>query len=587
MCSALAMLAACGGLIAEEVEPARDSPILSSIEEGVDVRERIRLSWSRSAEPRKEFEAGSAILRESADDIDEKPELTRTVTGFEIQFPSRTPIATPAVAQGKLYVGGGFSSMEFHCFEAATGKLLWTVELSDDGPSMPVLADDTLLINTESCTLFALEAHTGEHRWSWYLGDPLLSSPTVANGLVFTVYPSPKEEAPTPEGTPAPPENEAEPARNGDGGTAVDSDPKECPKDVVESETLPYVLICLDLRTGEVQWQRRIESDCMTAPIADGADLFLVTLSGRLYRFRQNDGELLAARDLRATSVPTLSGGTMYLARRLVGDRDEDTVRECFVQCRHDGSSVTEQSLAWSAPYLDRVIQELSDATQKANAAEQSNGIGGGFGGGFGSGSGGGFFQVPPELPGQVAPAVPQPDPPQPESHTPPEELGTGEIPMTDLLSLTQQQAANVIGLGNVSTIQAFQGSRPLVIGDRIIASIGDRVVCLDDVAQPPLWAVPIDGDLQKLGGHLATPPLFAGGSLFVATVTGRILQLSPSDGTVQREWDVKEPIRFAPVVADGRLYAGTQEGKIICLSLGDAKYTGWPMWGRDEAHGN
>ena len=37
------------------------------------------------------------------------------------------------------------------------------------------------MINTESCTLFALDAATGKMRWSYYLGDPLLSTPTIAN----------------------------------------------------------------------------------------------------------------------------------------------------------------------------------------------------------------------------------------------------------------------------------------------------------------------------------------------------------------------------------------------------------------------
>ena len=47
-------------------------------------------------------------------------------------------------------------------------------------------ADDVVVFNTESCTLFSLDANTGKHLWSYYLGDPLTSTPTIGNGRVYT-----------------------------------------------------------------------------------------------------------------------------------------------------------------------------------------------------------------------------------------------------------------------------------------------------------------------------------------------------------------------------------------------------------------
>jgi outer membrane protein assembly factor BamB len=116
--------------------------------------------------------------------------IQATASGFTVSLPSKAPIATPCVHDGKVYVGGGFRSKEFYCLDAQTGKLVWAVNLDDDGPSSAVCDDGTVVFNTESCTIFALDARTGKQRWSWWLGDPLTSTPTIAAGKVFTSYPA-------------------------------------------------------------------------------------------------------------------------------------------------------------------------------------------------------------------------------------------------------------------------------------------------------------------------------------------------------------------------------------------------------------
>lgn len=546
----------CASLAADAPESSPVPAVVTNLGEERDLRQEIQQAWSRDPKPAGEFEAGDATLREKGDEATLNPELTVTEFGFEIQMPSGTPIATPAVVNGRLYASGGFSSREFHCFNASSGQRLWTVDLSDDGPSMAVIQDGTLLFSTESCTLFALDAESGRQLWSWYLGDPLLSAPAVAGGRVFAVYP----DEPSTLDVDKPEQNPDEGAQNGK--EPVDGDP---------SGPFTHVLVCFDLRTGEIEWQRRIDTDCMTAPIASGESLLVVTLSGRLYRFRQSDGGLLAARDLKATSVPTVAGEMMYLPRRVVLNDDSETVRECLVVGNLDGGGLSQQSLAWAAPYLDRTIQEHSDATDHANAAEEMNAIGGGFGGGF--------FQVPSEPTDGVSASGPV------EGQAPSSD--ESEMPPPDLLAKTERLAADVIGLGNVSTLQSFQGSRPLVVNGRIFASLGNRIVSLAGVDRRPAWEVTIEGDMQKIGGQLATPPVLAGDSLFVATVTGRVLQLDPDTGAMQHKWNIEAPIRFSPIVEDGRLYAGTQNGRIICLELGDKRCTGWSMWGRDAAHSN
>ena len=82
--------------------------------------------------------------------------------GLSIKLPGKYPIPTPSYYQGKLYVSGGFGSKTFYCFDAKTGKNIWAVNLDDDGPSSAVIEDGVVVFNTESCTIFALDAKTGE-----------------------------------------------------------------------------------------------------------------------------------------------------------------------------------------------------------------------------------------------------------------------------------------------------------------------------------------------------------------------------------------------------------------------------------------
>ena len=91
--------------------------------------------------------------------------------GLEGKIPGDHALATPAVVQGKLFIGGGFGSHEFYGFDAQTGKMLWRYQTSDDGPTAAVVADGCVAFNTESCELEIVTAG-GKPVWKKWLGDP-------------------------------------------------------------------------------------------------------------------------------------------------------------------------------------------------------------------------------------------------------------------------------------------------------------------------------------------------------------------------------------------------------------------------------
>lgn len=601
------------GLGSRDASSSRDSAVESVLGDGEDLTGLVAEWEARYDRPEAEFEPGTATAREDNSEI----ELERTDAGFTITLPTGAPIATPAVANGRLYASGGFSSQEFYCFDATTGETLWGVDLSDDGPSWAVVADDSVIFNTESCTIFALDATTGEHRWSWYLGDPLMSSPTVANGRVYAVYPVEStgggggfegggfggggfggfsvddpgatdgeaitEREPPAENTESPPSGE-EPADPAEG---IFPEPTVEPE--VDEDRPTHALACFDLETGEVLWQRWVDSDCTSAPIVAGDDVHVATFTGAVFRFGARDGALREARQLAATSAPVLANGRLYVTRRAetsVSDTGEPLIEECVVvhsRFSRRGGRVTYRC---PAPWLDAEIQRHSEATGKAGAFESFNGIGGGFGGGFVAPGGGSFSVDDPGATDQTDPEEPGP----PQTTTDPDEPaqqplgGNGEWMEVDGLAVTQRQAILNLGLGNVSTLQGYQGSRPLHWDGRNFNTMGDHVTCTAATDGRVLWRTPLEGDLETVGGHLGSPPVPVGDDLLVATVGGKLLRLDRDTGHVERTIDVDHEMRFAPTVANGHVYVGTQDGRIVAVRM-DHTGRDWPQWGGNPAH--
>jgi len=59
-----------------------------------------------------------------------------------LRLPGGRPIATPAYADGMLFVGGGYGSHEFYAVDSETGKIIWKIETGDDGPTAAVVATE-------------------------------------------------------------------------------------------------------------------------------------------------------------------------------------------------------------------------------------------------------------------------------------------------------------------------------------------------------------------------------------------------------------------------------------------------------------
>ena len=523
---ALGFVAVACYALAQTPVPQTAKPDKAKEAEKIDITALVKeLNSGKYASPSTQFRPGHVTPRK----LDAKA-IKLEEKGFTITLPSGAPIPTPTVYKGKLYISGGFHSKEYYCCDAQTGRLIWGVDLDDDGPTSAVCEDDVVIFNTESCTIFALDANTGKHLWSYFLGDPLTSTPTICKGRVYTSYPAagrggqvpvPQNNAPQKAKSANPPagQPQANPAQSGEG--------KQQPPNA------SHVLACFELKTGKILWQRWIDSDVMSAPVAVDDEVFATSFAGTVYKFQQADGAILSAQRSDATSAPVIVGNNVYLTQRadgVIGGK----VAERVTGLGRDTAKPNFQTPAKEAKYLDANVQNKSALKAAGGALDAANGFAGG------------------------APAAAMP-----------------------------QAALSNVGQGNVSTMQAFQGSRLLHFAEANFNCMGDEIVCTDPKDGKTRWSVKLKGDLEKQGGHLAAPPAAAGGSIFLSTLEGNVVQMEPEKGKVQTTWKVGAPIRSQPAIEGGRIYVGTQNGKVICLNTGDARLTGWTTWGANAAHTN
>ncbi|MBI4705838.1 MAG: PQQ-binding-like beta-propeller repeat protein [Deltaproteobacteria bacterium] len=491
---------------------------------GEDIIEKARaMSAAEWASPPAQFRAGHVTPRPL-----DPSAITKTGRGFAVQLPSRAPLTTPAVHQGLVLVSGGFRSKEFYAFRAEAGDLAWGISLDDDGPSTPACEEGVCVFNTESCTIFAVEVATGKMLWSWWLGDPLTSAPTIARGRVFASYPVPAgnaQQAASVQQNAVVAPGSAPPAPKP--AQAPGSPPARAAAGKPRPPGASHALAAFDLRTGRVAWQRWLDADVMSAPVAYGKGLYAASFAGTLYVFDQADGTILAARAVRATSAPVITRNLVYYTQR----RDDGgEAREAVAYCAAGPDSGGGGTYSKPAPYLNHTVQQASKYAYESAGLDAANGFAAG------------------------APAA-----------------------------ANAGVAAGLVGQANVSSMQAFQGSRLLSLGELNINTMGDEVVATDAQGRKR-WATPLAGDVRKAGGSLAAAPIAAGGRILVGTLAGEVQALDPASGRRLTSYPVGSPIRAQLVAHRGWIYVGTIDGRLVAINTGDRGLTGWPTWGKDAA---
>ena len=139
------------------------------------------------------------------------------------------------------------------------------------------------------------------------------------------------------------------------------------------------------------------------------------------------------------------------------------------------------------------------------------------------------------------------------------------------------------MGEGLVSRAWRFQGSRPVVVNGILYDTTGDRLEASDARTGEILWSWH-DAALTE-GERRFTPPAVANGRVWAGTWDGRILSWDALTGDVRWEVKVGAPCHWQPAVKDGWIYAGLEDGTLIGFATGDPLDSDWPMWGGGCGH--
>lgn len=255
--------------------------------------------------------------------------------GWKVVVPGGRALATPAVGEGLVYIGGGFGSYEFYAFDAGSGEAEWLFKSSDDGPTAAIYHQGRVAFNTESCILYVLDAGSGEKVWGEWLGDPLMAQPAISGERIVMTYP-------------------------GDDGH--------------------HHLTCRKLETGESLWDRTIIGEVISAPVIAEQSVYAACLEGTVYRFDLDDGELLWEKQMNATSAPFVYDGAVYVSQREEGEGSDD-----YGQIQYEGlarlddkSGERENPELWSrrqADYLRYSQNAVSEYHAEQGAADSSVGF--------------------------------------------------------------------------------------------------------------------------------------------------------------------------------------------------------------------
>ena len=424
-------------------------------------------------------------------------------TGWVLRLPGNRPIATPAYADGMLFVGGGYGSHEFYAVDADTGKIIWKIQTGDDGPTAAVVADGMVAFNTESCTLVIVDERRGRVIWQEWLGDPLMSQPAIDKGVLFMAHPAATGRPPKPA--------EFHPRPATPGGS--------------------HRLLAAELSTGRHIWEQEIAGDVITAPVISDGTVYFTTFGGTSYALNAADGSVLWVKANAATSAPVVAGGQLYETRK--GQAGKETTEG-----------------------LARVDAKKGEARDKELIAQaKADYLRAGSGGGVGLSAA--------------------------EAKSMDSSVGFSAAPSTAQLAV----ANDAVGVNSVVGAWAYQGSRAAISKGQILNAQGNYINSVRASDGKQSWQTEVVNGRSAAGGQVFSPPAVGHDYLYLAGAAGYLVSVRQSDGGVGFSYAMKAPIAFQPALAKGNLYAGTSDGRLICLKTGNKDADGWYAWGGNAQH--
>ena len=238
--------------------------------------ESIQYFYSHAERDEKGFFKSFMTSNAKTIDVSDKQFAERTESGnYKENMSWNSPVSTPALADNEMITNEGYYSHNLYGFNPKTGHTDWGVSLAEDGASNAVYDDGVVIVNTESCTLYAIDSKTGKLLWSHWLSNYLYTTPSIDHGKIYTVY---------------------------------------CNDLSAANGTHSYVLACFDLHKGDIIWQNWLNDNAMASPVIDHGRVYVTTFDGKLSLFNEKDGSLLMENCLNATTNPLVMDKKLFIS---------------------------------------------------------------------------------------------------------------------------------------------------------------------------------------------------------------------------------------------------------------------------------
>jgi outer membrane protein assembly factor BamB len=290
-------------------------------------------------------------------------------------------------------------------------------------------------------------------------------------------------------------------------------------------------LLAAELSTGRHIWEQEISGDVITAPVISDGTVYFTTFGGTSYALNAADGSVVWVKVNAATSAPVIANGQLYETRK--GQAGKDTI---------------EGLARLDARYGNARDKELI-AKSKADYLKQ--------------GSGGGVA-----LSAQAVTSLDS-------------SVGFSAAPSSAKLA----EANGTVGVSTVVGAWAYQGSRAAVSKGQILNAQGHFINSVRASDGRQSWQAEVVGTHSAPGTQIFSPPAVGRDYLYLAGAAGYLVSVRQSDGSVGFSYAMNAPIAFQPALAKGNVYAGTSDGRLICLKTGNKDADGWYAWGGDAQH--
>jgi len=460
--------------------------------------------------------------------------------GWVVSIPGNHPIATPAYADGMIFVGGGYGSYEFYAFDAETGVLRWKYKTDDDGPTAAVVESGCAAFNTESCTVYVLNTQDGKLLWKEWLGDPLMSQPAIHAGKLYMSYPT---------------AGRSNQFHQNVLQNNISHAPQASPPAATPGKS--HALLCADLKTGKHLWQVPITSEVITAPVIEGDEVYISCHDGTSYCIKADTGTVAWEKKNNATSAPLVAAG------KVINSERQDKGKVAY----ENFSIIAKGSFRAAGRSMPTVVggDDFRDGPEWKQA------------------EGGKIvteMRAAPFLQNSAKGVVGMTDKKFQELDT---SVGFASAPAAANLG----SAAGNIGIDSVAGGWAYQGSRAShIYGDEgSFAAGGAEFFSFSNNTGSRKWTAKAKGQGIDADSQIFAPPALGQKSMYLVSGNGHVLSVDKDSGKVKYMYGLKESMTFQPALANGNIYLGTNSGRLICLKTKDPDADGWTAWGGNARH--